>query len=597
MTRLPEYKMEFRFKQKESWPLWLPEYFQQEKVDILSKVAKMFISHVDIYGTKYTLAELKKDLSELPKDGVVIACSVLSLALSVRDGSSKKMQSELARQFFTEQDLPKIIKYLNEDRLLFFEHQFLGLSKTAIVWCQEKGSAITQEQIGMFSKCLLGTSDLLNRDYEGEKLLTTKGQVSFFFNTYDINFPTWNSFGTHLGRLEQLWNAETGLVFKYAQKVGLDLKKEFESDTGHLTIDEFIAMSFALVAYYLRFIKPRSEWPRLNVLLSEMFKKYADQNSIQDFENLMCIDNINELGKPNDPFFFTDFSNFRRRPLVHLADGSVIPVSLNLLCSRISESIYWTLHQRFSGNQPLLNSFTSAFGHAFEEYTRGLISWARPLICRGLPTVHFDVPYLQGQKKSTDIILEYPGSLIFLEVTSSRPMAAARARGDIEKIEEYIEKRILPKARSLNNSIQDFRNGLMDLQLRPYSHSQRIFPIIVLYSDFPVVPPIWELINEIFRKNDVHFEEPLTIISAEELELLTAMIQRGFSLERLIIDMHDSLLYRKLNIRVFLLDRLNGEKINNDFVYDSFETRAKSVLLRFFPERSEDIGAIKYAKK
>ena len=100
-----------------------------------------------------------------------------------------------------------------------------------------------------------------------------------------------------------------------------------------------------------------------------------------------------------------------------------------------------------------------------------------------------------------------------------------------------------------------------------------------------MVPPVWAFIEEIFKKNRAQLDESLTIISAEELELLTAMIQRGFSLEQLIIEMHDSLLYRHLNIRNFLLDKLDGTKIINNFVFSSFEERAKSVLLRFFPER------------
>ena len=251
----------------------------------------------------------------------------------------------------------------------------------------------------------------------------------------------------------------------------------------------------------------------------------------------------------------------------------------------------------FRSNQSLINSFTAAFGYAYEEYARGLINWARPVICQDLPTAHFDVQYLKGQKKSTDIILEYPDSMIFLEVTSSRPRLATKSQGDIGEIEAYVNEVILPKGRNINNSIRDFRNGLMDLQLRPVSHGQRIFPIIVLYSDIPVVPPVWELIDEIFKKNGVQFEEPLTIICAEELELVTAMIHREYSFEQLIIEMHKRFSYRRLNIRNFLLDQLVDEKITNDFVFNSFETRAKSVLLRFFPERSKDIGAIEYARK
>ena len=156
--------------------------------------------------------------------------------------------------------------------------------------------------------------------------------------------------------------------------------------------------------------------------------------------------------------------------------------------------------------------------------------WARPILCQDLPTAHFDVPYKKGQKKSTDIILEYPGSLIFLEVTASRPRLATRSQGDIEEIEAYINEVILPKAKSINNSIRDFRNGSMDLQLRPFSHDQRIFPVIVLYSGIPLVPPVWELIDGILKENEVALDEPLTIISADELELITTMIHRGYSL-------------------------------------------------------------------
>jgi len=380
---------------------------------------------------------------------VLIACSIFAIALSVRDGSNSHVQRELAAQFFPKQKLSRINDLLSKNRLLFFEHQLISLAKTATVWCQNETATLTQDQISIFARCLLGINDLLHRDFGGKKLESTKGQVSFFFNTFDINFPTWNTFGTQLGRLEQLWNTDSGLVYKYAEKMGLDLKHEFILATGNLTIDEFIAMSFALVAYYLRFIKSKAEWPRPNVMLSQMFKN-ASPESIQDYENLMCVENISQMGKPNDAFFFTDFTVFRQKPFIRLRDGSIIPVSLNLLCSKISESIYWILHQRFSGDKSHIHLLTSAFGQAFEEYARGLVSWARPLICQGLPTVHFDVPYLKGQKKSTDIILEYPASLIFLEVTASRSRLATKSQGDIDEIKAYLEKTILVKSRKIN---------------------------------------------------------------------------------------------------------------------------------------------------
>ena len=306
--------MDIRFRQQEFSPLWRPDNLNKEEIDILGKIARMLISHEDLYKTKFTLADLKISLSSLPREGVLSACSILAIALSVRDGSNVSTQRELAVQFFPKQKLPRINDLLDEKRILFFEHQLIALAKTATVWCQNKKATLSHDQISNFAACLLGINGLLHRDYGGNKLKSTRGQVSFFFNSFDINFPTWNSFGTHLGRLEQIWNTDTGLVYKYAERMGLDLKKEFILATGHLTIDEFIAMSFALVAYYLRFIKTTSDWPRPNVMFSQMFKNYANPESIQDYDNLMCVENISKLGKPNDAFFFTDFSVFRKKP-------------------------------------------------------------------------------------------------------------------------------------------------------------------------------------------------------------------------------------------------------------------------------------------
>ena len=113
--------LDIKFEQLEPSSLWLPDYFKKEEVDILGKIARMLISHEDIYETQFTLADLKTALSSLPREGVLIACSIFAIALSVRDGSSIHAQRELAAQFFPKQKLPRINEFLANKRFLFFE--------------------------------------------------------------------------------------------------------------------------------------------------------------------------------------------------------------------------------------------------------------------------------------------------------------------------------------------------------------------------------------------------------------------------------------------------------------------------------------------
>jgi hypothetical protein len=147
-----------------------------------------------------------------------------------------------------------------------------------------------------------------------------------------------------------------------------------------------------------------------------------------------------------------------------------------------------------------------------------------------------DFPYEtpQGERKTSDVVLFYPKTAIFLDTTATRIRFEATAVSeDASAFDKDVDQIILANARQLTNRIRDFRSGRYTFDGVSHKDIARIFPIIVTVHAIPESTPIWNRIRTMLTQHGLltdHGVEPLQLIDIEEVEILEALLANGVSL-------------------------------------------------------------------
>src|SRR5262249_41707353 len=122
-----------------------------------------------------------------------------------------------------------------------------------------------------------------------------------------------------------------------------------------------------------------------------------------------------------------DFLPFMATPLYRIRDDVVVPIHLGYLEARFTNGIYWTIFDYLQGHDRL--KFARFFGRVFETYVRRSFERSMPhealLARRVFP--EFIYRSTHGDRKTSDLVLLYPRTAIFLEVTASRIRQEATA--------------------------------------------------------------------------------------------------------------------------------------------------------------------------
>ena len=147
-----------------------------------------------------------------------------------------------------------------------------------------------------------------------------------------------------------------------------------------------------------------------------------------------------------------------------------------------------------------------------------------------------DFPYQtpKGERKTSDVVLLYPKTAIFLDTTATRIRFEATAvSDDVTAFDKDVDQIILANARQLTDRIRDFRAGRYTFDGVSHEDIVRIFPVIVTVHTIPESTPIWGRIRTMLADRGLLTDprvEPLQLVDIEEVEVLEALLAQGASL-------------------------------------------------------------------
>lgn len=370
----------------------------------------------------------------------------------------------------------------------------------------------------------------------------------------------------------------------------LDLSSLFRDATG-FELKDYIAFGLAILSWFRDQSELRGTYDPIRESMNPetFFSKTLIDPDVAE-KLLASLTHTYESvwaaisARGGDPARFSyDFLPFMERPLYQVKDTVIVPAHLSFLKAKFTNGIYWTIHDHLREERRL--QFTRFFGNIFEVYARRSIQRGIPddpsLVKRVYPA--FTYPTKQGDRKTTDVVVIYGKSAIFIEATASRiRMERTALSGDLAAFEEDVNKIILASAKQLTDRIQDFRDGLYTFDGTTAKDVSTIYPVIVTIHSMPESTPVWNYIRNLLKNQALlqgNGVRPLQLIDIEELEMLETILPQGVSLLEILEQRAADPERRNIGLKNFLMAKY--QDVTNEYLRKEFMeigAQAKSVL-------------------
>ncbi len=228
-----------------------------------------------------------------------------------------------------------------------------------------------------------------------------------------------------------------------------------------------------------------------------------------------------------------------RFPLFEGEPGKYCLISPWALARRATEGVFHLLAEAAAGEGKNRNIYTGEFGMPFqrsveETLRRGNTSTGAPVSITG------DILYGPSRSKmrrSSDVILGYDATPMFVEVVSGPLRVGTLTRGDLDDFDADLNRLVIEKARQLDASIKDFLDGKLAIDDMDPTITRRVWPVVVTSHAFPLRDEISVAITDgLAAAGYLQCEKiaPLAILSAEELFFCEGFMEQGESFLSLI---------------------------------------------------------------
>lgn len=280
---------------------------------------------------------------------------------------------------------------------------------------------------------------------------------------------------------------------------------------------------------------------------------------------------------PNWDNFRWELRPLKARPLLRLADGSLLLMAPRFLHSWLTDGFFHRLLTSASRRgKRESHDLTAFYGRLLESlFQRNAESWFGK---HGGNKVHPARPFKSGKGDEPDISIEHDLDLVVIEITHSALSGTGLAEGG-DLLLRDIHRAVRSKINQLGRAIARIRNGDAHYPALDRRES-RIWPILVTKGLPMQTPLLWDFLKE--DLSDVYSEEgvqPLTLLSPSEFEALGAWVERGRSLVG-ILERKTSSYFREMDLtRWQSLDVGAPSTPNRPSSVDSrFETAFHSVV-------------------
>jgi len=552
---------------------------------VLHDTTGVAITHKEIFGKDITPDELTQLIKSISCTTWLLILAKISSAFVNSKSHAPELQTSLARMIFPKDILGKIEKLTKGDYngVPLNNWQIAMIAKIALLeselQTQEPNGLIDQRAIG---RCLLGVNDYISStDFKSGPPHSGKEYQPLLESIIRVL-----SF-----QLSE--NPKHVLSRYYDLLIKLPSTPQATSIKNHLLITDlfesllkfplalFLTLGFSVFAQYETAWKDNKLPSNDNIIINR--DKYFGNTNISkdkcdrflDFITINKTDFIRQYRQkyPDDFGLLNDFNILRNRPLISISDHQAVSINLQWLYQKIGEGVFWEISDRLGedNNKP----FRTFFGELYQLYFTNIFQRMYPT---GIlqQRAFYDIKY-DKDKRSSDAILYYPNTLVFVEAKwPTLRMEQTTIPGNLDAFNLDCDNIIVEAAKQLDRNIHDFEKGILPLNGVNPKDIHTYYPVVVTARPFPLGLLVTSHILERVRKAGFLSSRgirTLEIISIEELEYLEPLITGGKTFPQ-IIDRKQSLAYYKdlpMKWHIFK-NEITGSKVPRNEYIDSIFT-------------------------
>ncbi|AJE40455.1 hypothetical protein [Streptomyces nodosus] len=502
--------------------LWVPASFQEPAPIDLTAV---YLTPEEIFGFQLPADYIRRQLQRLPLEGVLRFCALALNALAVPGASVSEVDQQFADRLFKEPIRGRVLNLLrDETRRLLVPQAFMLLARMAM-----EASPDTLPE---------GTcqGDVLGAFFA---VVQTTGVLPDSGPTIIGDRP-----GT-LGReiianqhFNHNWSV-AGFLARYARR-WLQLPAEHRGEPGIVDLGEVYRdctgiqfESLAAVAGYLWMVTASG---RFVIELGELTVLDIPSEQVEAVLALISTDlsGMREAVRSQQPDQRTEwaFDPFQQWPVLRLPEGRLLVLDPRHLLNRAFGWLpIWDIkfpppgHTRPVGHRKLAARAESTLRHLSEVYVSEVlhrIVGDEGTTRRVYDDAELKAAYTAEGQRIADAAIDYPGTWIVIEVTTSqlRREAATAVPGEsqIEDIDKLIEE-----LDQIDATIAALRRDEAALTGTSAPAERRYLPLLVLPEGFPVNPVTLTVIRERARARGLlqaPDTDPVEIVDIEELEMI-----------------------------------------------------------------------------
>jgi len=296
-----------------------------------------------------------------------------------------------------------------------------------------------------------------------------------------------------------------------------------------------------------------------------------------------------ELEAEDDHYGATTYGSvaIERFPLFEGEPGKFCVISPWALARRVTEGIFHLLAEAAEQAGLDRSTYTREFGMPFQHSVEATLRRGNDATGTPVP-VAADVPYgtsRSSMRRSSDVILGFEPSPMFVEVVSGPMRVGTSTRGDLDDFEADVNRLIIGKAGQLDRSIHDFLDGKLALDEIDPATAKRVWPVIVTSHAFPLRDQIDIAIKERLAASG-HLRDqriaPLAVISAEELFFCEGFMEQGETLLGLVSGWKNDPAAAPHSFKNFLIEHGGGRAPGGEHFERRFAEAAGERAKRIF---------------
>jgi hypothetical protein len=404
--------------------------------------------------------------------------------------------------------------------LVFTRQQTHNLMKLGILRCNDSG----EQDLSLAGKHIGNLFLMMNDFYDSLVKETGSSEDTLEYLIRNYLYNSTEEFRKKLCRFYKLF-IEIPKDFPWHETQNWE--KAFEKIT-HLTIEELMALGFSFRAHWnqLNFGKLEAFNPFMN--RDTYFRNSALTREKQDrafdifCEDIdQCRDKIRKQLEDSKNWQL-EFDVQRNKPLYEIPGIGIGTHGQSFLIDKITDNLYWTLLDNLP--DPKKDGFLQAFGEVFEAYIFQILK-------RIFRNKAYKIQY--HGKEAGDCIVEIKRHLFIFEVKSGRLIKEVHMTGKREVLYDQLrQKLVLRQLKQISKVVDDFRAKEFSVGKVSYEEAQKIFPVCVTLQEIPQLLPIREELENIVSEEHLFNDpkiQPFQILDAEEVEILEAMLTKGYA--------------------------------------------------------------------